>query len=300
MILCMILLATTNLVTASWFSMLFGASKEVKDSQPSTGISNAVSNVVSNVTTSTTNVNRNGAPTRSPSKRHGNSTVLPTKHSFDDFLLKKIRENVLRLGSITKVLFLGDSLFYKVSRNKARWTDLENNYAAINIGSPGDRSEHILHRFHRGNVLLNITSPSPLVFVMIGISNANLGDAPNDIVNGISRTVSLLQQYLKTPKIIVLSLLPRMVKPVGGVLTSVNIILKDMYADQSNAEFLDITKVFKNDNNTLKSALFASDNITPSLAGQVTSLHFDFLTLSIFSPCIHCVQSTLTFHHVIT
>jgi hypothetical protein len=83
-------------------------------------------------------------------KRDLNTTIVPIKHSFDDYLLKKVEENVQRLGGMTKLIFIGDSFFYKVSKSKARWSSFEEKNAALNLGSPGDRSEHVLYRFREG------------------------------------------------------------------------------------------------------------------------------------------------------
>jgi hypothetical protein len=83
-------------------------------------------------------------------KRDLNATIVPIKHSFDDYLLKKVEENVQRLGGMTNLIFIGDSFFYKVSKSKARWSSFEEKNAALNLGSPGDRSEHVLYRFREG------------------------------------------------------------------------------------------------------------------------------------------------------
>ena len=264
----MLLLIFSNVALASWLSSLFG----FKDDLKKTSSDVAKAPVSSGLNVTETNI-KNGSVTKSSSKRSTNSTITPMKHSFDDFLLKKVWENVDRLGSICELIFIGDSFFYKVSKNKARWTLLENNYGAINLGSPGDRSEHLLHRYSNGNILSNITAVSPLVVLMVGISNANHGDSPSAIVDGISATIKLLKMHLKKPKILLMSLLPRLAAPVGPILTAVNAILQEKYGlvTQNGTYYLDITSVFITWNATLKYDLLNPDKITPNAAGQVRS-----------------------------
>ena len=260
-----LLLVFCNVAFASWFSSLFGFNDESK--KPSSDIS-PIPPIFSN---STATMIKRGPVSKATPKRFANSTTIPTKHTFDDYLLRKVKENVERLGSISELVFIGDSFFYKVSKNRTRWTALENKYGAINLGSPGDRSEHLLHRCSNGNILSNITAEGPLVVVMMGISNANLGDSPNAIVDGITATISLVNLHLRNPKFLLMSLIPRLAPPVGPILTAVNAILKEKYGleKQNGTEYLDITKIFINENATLNYALLNSDKITPNADGQV-------------------------------
>jgi hypothetical protein len=211
-------------------------------------------------------------PRPSAPLRSENSSISPTKHAFDDFLLKKIKDNVGRLGKMTKLIFVGDSFFYKVSRNATRWNGLENSYAAINLGCPGDRTEHVLHRYNGGTILTNISSSSPLVITMIGTSNVNMADSPASIANGIDKVLSSLMSHLKNPQIIVLSLLPRSVKPQDGIVVELNKILQETYEKKTvkNVQYVDIFKLFMSDNNTVRFDLLSQDKIHPSILGQVS------------------------------
>ena len=83
--------------------------------------------------------------------------------------MRKVMENIERLGRMSKLLVLGDALFYKLSKTKERWQPLEQRYAAINLGAPGDRTETILKRFEDGQHLLNMTSDSPTVLLQVRI-----------------------------------------------------------------------------------------------------------------------------------
>jgi hypothetical protein len=98
--------------SASWFSSIFGGSKDEAQDSKITQISQKKG------TFERPSPSFNSTKKRLPvvkEKRYHNSTTIPSKHSFDDFLLKQVKENVQRLGGMTKLLFVGDSVFYKVS-----------------------------------------------------------------------------------------------------------------------------------------------------------------------------------------
>lgn len=70
-------------------------------------------------------------------QRYENSSVTPTKHSFEEVMVHRMKDNIKRLGSTTKAIFVGDSIVYRWSKNATIWTLLEKKYAAMNLGSPG-------------------------------------------------------------------------------------------------------------------------------------------------------------------
>jgi hypothetical protein len=264
----LLLLATANQATASWFSKFFSY-PEVKE-----GPSAKDPPIVTSPTNSTKSFEEIlKSTTLRPTtfKRFSNATTNPVKHNFDNYQVKKIKENVERLGSMAEALFLGDSVFYRICRNKTRWSHLEKNYAAINLGSPGDRTEHLLHRFSDGRILSNITSTSPLVVAMIGASNALLGDTPASIVDGVSAALLLLNKYLISPKIVLLSLLPRYTRPTGEIIAATNKLLESQYSANTSQSiiYVDVSKIFLFENGTINFAMYSPDRITPNAAGQV-------------------------------
>ena len=260
----LLLLATANQASASWFSKFFGY-PEATDGQ-----SIKVPPIVKSPAAST---DEKLVPIAKPTtpQRHANSTTSPVKHNFDNYQIKKIKENVERLGSMSELIFLGDSVFYRICRNKTRWMNLEKNYAAINLGSPGDRTEHLLHRFSEGRILSNITSVRPLVVTMIGASNAMMGDNPSSIIHGVFAAVQLLNKYLQNPKIVVLSLLPRTIKPASDIIAATNVLLASHFAADNNhsVTYIDVAKEFLFANETVNFAFYSPDRITPNAAGQV-------------------------------
>ena len=263
---------------ASWYSNFLGTKTEIeppRTSSPdkvvpsvSTAISNAPAEVLSQpiaISKTITNVAK-----YSVTKRHSNSSTTPEKHSFDNYLNKRIHENVVRLGELTELLFIGDTAFYRISKNRTRWSALERDYAAINLGSPGDRTEHLLHRFKEASILSGINASSPLVIAMIGASNANVGDSPSAIVSGVSATITTIKDNLKSPKIVLLSLLPRLGKAVSGIIVATNSLLEAKYGSkkESDIEYLDIYGNFLT-NKTINLSLFMADKVNMNLAGQV-------------------------------
>lgn len=262
----LVLLATANQASASWFSRLFGY-PEVTEG-PSTKDPPIVT---TNSTKSNNEIPKSSTLKATTFKRYPNATTNPVKHNFDNYQVKRIKENVERLGSISEAIFLGDSVFYRICRNKTRWSHLEKNYAAINLGSPGDRTEHLLHRFSDGRILSNITSASPLVVTMIGASNALLGDTPSSIIDGVSATIRLLNKHLRSPKIVLLSLLPRYTRPTAEIIAATNALLESQYSANTsqNVIYVDVAKIFLFENETINLAMYSPDRITPNPAGQV-------------------------------
>ena len=265
----LLLLAIANQATASWFSKLFGYPDVTEG--PSTKDPPIL-------TPPAHSINANDEKLKSPAlkgttfKRYPNATTNPMKHNFDNYQIKRIKENVERLGSMSEAIFLGDSVFYRICRNKTRWSHLEKKYAAINLGSPGDRTEHLLHRFSDGRILSNITSTSPLVVAMIGASNALLGDTPSSIIDGVSATILLLNTHLRSPKIVLLSLLPRYTRPTADIISATNALLEAQYNSSQSIIYVDVAKIFLFANDTINFAMYSPDRITPNAAGQVREL----------------------------
>ena len=69
-----------------------------------------------------------------PVYRNSSATTTPVRHQFDDYLMRKVTEAIDRLGRMSRLLVLGDAMFYKMSKTKERWNPWESSYAAINLG----------------------------------------------------------------------------------------------------------------------------------------------------------------------
>ena len=196
---------------------------------------------------SSTNGSPRGFALRKTSgSRNFSMSTLPSKHTFDDYLVKKMVENVNRLGKLSKLLLVGDSFFFKFPKATTKWTTLESKYGALNLGAPGERTEHILHRFNDGRILRNITATNPMVLGMIGASNVNVGDSTGSIINGIDAVVKLMSKHLKSPSFVLVSVLPRDGAPFNRTIADLNRALAYKYRSGKvgNVEFVDFTPYF--------------------------------------------------------
>ena len=208
--------------------------------------------------------------------RNSSMSILPTKHTFDDYLVKKMMDSVTRLGKMSQLLLVGDSFFFKFPKASTKWTTLESKYGAINLGAPGERTEHILNRFQNGRILKNITTIRPMVLAMIGTSNVIIGDQPNSIVNGIDSVLTLLTKHLNAPWFVLVSILPRSIAIFNRTIVDVNQVLAVKYRTTrtKNIEFVDFTNVFQHQNNgSLKEHMYMIDQTHPSAEGQDTIMH---------------------------
>ncbi len=107
-----------------------------------------------------------------------------------------------------RVCFIGDSLteFWQ-STGEAAWRAIEKDYAALNLGVAGDRTEHILNRISR----LDFQRANPEMFVlMMGTNNFGMepSDAPEDVVRAIEKAVGLLMKKVPRAKVVLLEIPP--------------------------------------------------------------------------------------------
>lgn len=199
--------------------------------------------------------------------RFQNSTTVPTKHSFDEVLVRRMKEAIKRLGSVTKLIFVGDSIVYKWSKNATLWSAFDDKYAALNLGCPGDKTENLLHRFyHQGLYLSNITT-NPYVVVMIGSSNVLIGDTSTATFTGIVTAVDALRAKLPNSPTFVYSLLPRKQATARATVAEINSKLQEHYQNISSVTFIDSAKYFVDSNGTLKTNLFMPDFFYPNGRG---------------------------------
>jgi hypothetical protein len=78
-----------------------------------------------------------------------------------------MKESISRLGHLTQVIFIGDSTFYRLSKDRKIWEELERKHAAIMMACSSDKTENILYRLNHSLDFTEITT-TPLIFVMIG------------------------------------------------------------------------------------------------------------------------------------
>ena len=218
-------------------------------------------------------------PPLHPGRRNASASVQPQRHSLDTYLVAKMVDNVRRLGRLSKLVLVGDVFFYEFPKARTRWSTLEAKYAALNLGAPGERTEHVLHRFHRGRLLLNITSAQPMVLVALGTGNIHVGDGAATVLRGIAAVLALLQTHLRAPSVVVLSVLPRPAAAanIRHTIADVNRGLATTYGTpgrHTTVEFVDLSDFFVHrSNGTAKPDMYLPDLTHPSAEGRHTVVH---------------------------
>jgi len=168
------------------------------------------------------------------------------------------------------LLMVGDSIVFGWSRiGKPVWDQYYGNRKAVNIGSSGDKTQHMLWHFQNGG-LDGMKDHNPkVVVVMIGTNNRGEPDKLGaDSAYGVLALLKEIHAKLPESKILLLAIFPREDKPqsVGRVRNDqINAILKT-YADDQTVYWLDLGEVFLNDDGSLKRDLMP-DGLHPNVPG---------------------------------
>ena len=143
-----------------------------------------------------------------------------------------------RLGNV-ELLFLGDSITQGWEGNGQEvWKKRYEPRKAMNAGSGGDRTQHVLWRLDHGNV--DKLSPK-LAVLMIGTNNFG-DDSAEDIAAGIGAVVQKLRSKLPTTKVLLLGVFPRGERPddpLRAKMAAVNALIKGL-ADRNRVYYLNI------------------------------------------------------------
>lgn len=168
------------------------------------------------------------------------------------------------------ILFVGDSIVFQWGRRgREVW---EEHYAprnAVNIGSSGDRTKHMLWHFQNGG-LAGMKDRNPKVVVMmIGTNNRGNPELEGaDTAYGILALLKELHHQLPESKILLLAIFPRGDTPTdkGRIRNDqINKIIKT-YADNETVYWLDIGRVFLDDQGNMNRELMP-DGLHPSVEG---------------------------------
>ena len=105
------------------------------------------------------------------------------------------------------LLFMGDSILqgWSDSAQKDLWKTNFDAYKAANFSIGGDRTQQVLWRIANGE--LDGLSPK-VVVVQIGTNNLWANDAPDKIVDGIKKIVTLIRAKAPDSKVLILGLIP--------------------------------------------------------------------------------------------
>ncbi len=181
-----------------------------------------------------------GPATVTPQPRQG-----PWMTRHDEFLKTAQAGNV-------ELLFLGDSITDGWKGAAKTWDRFYGPRKAANFGIGGDRTEHVLWRIQNGE--LKGIEPK-VVVLMIGTNNAS-GNTPDEIAQGVTAIVNEIRSRSPKSKVLLLGVFPRGEKPgpIRERLKSVNEKVAKL-DDGSNVHFLDIGKVFLNEDDTISNKI---------------------------------------------
>jgi len=146
------------------------------------------------------------------------------------------------------LLMVGDSIVFRWGRNGARvWDEYYAKRNGCNIGSSGDRIQHMLWHFQNGG-LDGLKGKNPkLVLVMIGTNNRGKPENKGtDTAYGILAILKEIRMRLPESKILLMGLFPRGRIPTDrGRMRNeeINKIIRT-YADNEIVHWLDIGHVF--------------------------------------------------------
>ena len=174
--------------------------------------------------------------------RTAKASVTPTEHSYHRFLGKRVQEALAKHNGVIKLVLIGDSILSHIQRDAIFWGQFDYQYNAMNLGSPGDRTEHVLSRLQSDYI--DSIKNANLVVVMIGTNNIAVGDSTEAVVSGVAEVVMNAQKrFSKGTQIILLSILPRLSHAYNKVVVDVNSRLAEKFSS-TRIKFLDLTENF--------------------------------------------------------
>lgn len=168
------------------------------------------------------------------------------------------------------LLMVGDSIVFGWARTgKPVWDEFYGKRKAVNIGSSGDRTDHMLWHFQHGG-LEGMKERNPkVVLMMIGTNNRGIPELKgHDTAYGILALLKEIHAQLPESKIALMPIFPRGKSPEdAGRLRNaeINDIIRN-YADNQTVLWLDINHVFLNEDGSLKMELMP-DGLHPNLEG---------------------------------
>jgi beta-glucosidase len=155
------------------------------------------------------------------------------------------------------LLMIGDSIVFGWDREgRPVWDEFYGKRNAVNIGSSGDQTKHMLWHLQNGG-LTGMKDRNPkVVLLMIGTNNVGIPELHGyDTAYGILALLKEIHAHLPKSKILLMPIFPRGNTPQDqGRLRNdeINKILKT-YVDEKTVHWLDINQMFLNE---LKSGEF--------------------------------------------
>jgi beta-glucosidase len=168
------------------------------------------------------------------------------------------------------LLFVGDSIVFEWRRKgRAVWDEYYGDLNAVNIGSSGDQTQHMLWHFQNGG-LAGMKDRNPkLVIMMIGTNNRGAPELEGrDTAYGILALLKEIHKQLPESKVLLLAIFPRGDTPTdpGRIRNDqINTIIQT-YADNKTVHWLDLKHVFLDEQGNMNRELMP-DRLHPNLDG---------------------------------
>lgn len=182
-----------------------------------------------------------------------------------------------KLGVVTnggaKVVFIGDSIthFWETNGDKQRRRYFaEGDYKMLNLGTSGDRTEHVLWRLNEGGELDGYEAKC--VLLMIGSNNTGHrkfeAEPPSDTILGIRKILKTIRAKQPKAVIVLQAIFPRGVDATDECRRRNDIVNREImkFADGKTIFWCDLTDDFLTPEGILPRELFP-DALHPSALG---------------------------------
>jgi lysophospholipase L1-like esterase len=168
-------------------------------------------------------------------KLRGDGQIDPSFVESHESFLKRGKEGTIG------VLFIGDSITHRWLDTQDLWEKYYGQYDPADFGIEGDKTQHVLWRFDKGE--LDGIHPK-VVVLMIGTNN--MSDPAEAIVQGDAKIVSEIHRRLPDTKLLLLGIFPRGAKPDDAVRAKVKGINAELSKldDGDKTRYLDIGDKF--------------------------------------------------------
>ena len=196
------------------------------------------------------------------------ASVTPVEHTYHRFLDKKVKEALRQHKGMIEVVLIGDSILSHIQRDGELWEQFSRHYRAMNLGSPGDRTEHVLFRLDVDSIISPLVTEARAVVVMIGANNVGIGDSAEAVFNGIRAVTDKIRQKFSGAQVILLGMLPRSSHALTTVISTVNKRLEAQYMGAKNVHYVNLFSQFSSGGRASEK-MFMPDHVHPSKVGYM-------------------------------
>jgi beta-glucosidase len=168
------------------------------------------------------------------------------------------------------LLMVGDSIVFGWAREgNSVWKEFYEKRNAVNIGSSGDETKHMLWHFQNGGLAGMKENNPKVVLLMMGTNNVGIPELRGyDTAYGILALLKEIHQQLPKSQILLMPIFPRgknAQDPRRMFNEEINKIIQS-YVDSQTVFWLDIGNVFLNEDGSTKKELMP-DGLHPNEAG---------------------------------